>query len=734
MDYTNKIAELSVDVTAVWRLQTKNLYSSTNLGALAVREMLQNSSDASVKQYQKCVKERSMGMRQTLNYPRIDIKVEGNTIEVTDNGVGMDVEQLHTKFLSLGGTSKSGESVGGFGVAKAVILGCGDSWEIYTQDNYLSSDMLGKQPVKKIADRNAESGTTIRVYNVQTGTNRTITDMGEKAFISVIREYVATSDLYPFMQVFINGEKVVPWFWDMRGRVQLPFTLGISNDCIPDDTKLTIKFYNNKEIHGDAPMGGEVRGYYAWVRLNGLTQFKSYIGWDCKCDAVIDFHTTLDPKDSRYPFGTSREHLKYQCEPILEKVTAELQNNPLKNAGDAEWDITQYSDIDTSMKEKRAVAQVLFSDDMYKTLQTLKQVVRGIDQRRLNEWQNVDQNVMIGTEYSDPAEPAYVQPIETQRDTMFDDDQSLTKELEYHGIQAKAQVRGASLLDQLSQLAEYQKEHGDDLSRVTGLSRTDVNANLVNPISYSWIIMESNLNQFKYKRLNRKWLPRLVVTWDTILRMLMLNFTSNEYKPRFDFYPGVVNSEAAGMCMERSDFGTGFNKLVYVMLNPYMTPALDDTSTALYLMNLGCHELGHFLAGCSEQHSERWASLREMMFNANIPYFQEFLHVVKASKLRLLIGKITGNTRRMPHTAPTVEMTDSNVRDADPRKAAMKKIPNERLEAFIYDNGERKDIDRLESYKESYKDNPRIYRMKLVMAYNSMASIIGFDIAELDGL
>ena len=45
-DYTTKVAELQADVQTIWKLQCQNLYNSKNLGALAVRESVQNSLDA----------------------------------------------------------------------------------------------------------------------------------------------------------------------------------------------------------------------------------------------------------------------------------------------------------------------------------------------------------------------------------------------------------------------------------------------------------------------------------------------------------------------------------------------------------------------------------------------------------------------------------------------------------------------------------------------------------------
>ena len=127
-DYTKKIAELQADVHTIWKLQCQNLYNSKNLAALAIRECLQNSLDA----IDKAVRLGQISKEEAF----VSISWFGNDVTVEDNGIGMTIEDLHTKFLTLGGTTKGDEnSVGGFGIAKSVILGCGTGFKVETQDN-----------------------------------------------------------------------------------------------------------------------------------------------------------------------------------------------------------------------------------------------------------------------------------------------------------------------------------------------------------------------------------------------------------------------------------------------------------------------------------------------------------------------------------------------------------------------------------------------------------------------
>ena len=109
MDYENKVVELSANIHTMWKLQCQNLYNSSNLGALAVRECLQNSIDSIITALK----------RGEISKGHIDIEVNGDDMSISDNGIGMDIETIHTKFLTLGETTKNdSENTGGFGLAK----------------------------------------------------------------------------------------------------------------------------------------------------------------------------------------------------------------------------------------------------------------------------------------------------------------------------------------------------------------------------------------------------------------------------------------------------------------------------------------------------------------------------------------------------------------------------------------------------------------------------------------
>ena len=79
------------------------------------REFYQNSIDAGSK--------------------NINVKITDNTVEVIDDGCGMNLDTLQNKLLVLGGSFKSSEdSVGAFGKAKEVLFFSWEKYTIRTQD------------------------------------------------------------------------------------------------------------------------------------------------------------------------------------------------------------------------------------------------------------------------------------------------------------------------------------------------------------------------------------------------------------------------------------------------------------------------------------------------------------------------------------------------------------------------------------------------------------------------
>jgi len=277
------ISTLSVDIRLL-KLMGEKLYSGHPLW-IVTRELLQNSRDA-------CI---------TSNSPDSHIKI---TLEINpdyyiiiceDNGIGMSSEDILNKFLCLGRSGKdNGDSVGGFGIAKAAILSC-DEWVIESRDNYLDDSMLGYSPIKKIEYR---QGTKITVrlnkdnsWYENTNITRAIgvvllSEIGVDTTLQVIDNHSDNSHIYSCNNGFINGlkHKHEGDYWKM-------YLINLE-----DHSELYNPFIN-KDI----------------FRLNGLVQYIENVYSDRKTTIVTDFTITNDmnirPEDKLYPFSMSRESI-----------------------------------------------------------------------------------------------------------------------------------------------------------------------------------------------------------------------------------------------------------------------------------------------------------------------------------------------------------------------------------------------------------------------------------------
>ncbi len=126
----------SANVGVIWQLMTKSVYKSGDLPWLAARESAQNGIDAT---------KAAIRLRQIKPddaYFGIEWDAKARTLAFSDLGIGMSADEIIGKFLAIGESGKrdaadSGEAAGGFGVAKAVILGASRSftWKLHTRDN-----------------------------------------------------------------------------------------------------------------------------------------------------------------------------------------------------------------------------------------------------------------------------------------------------------------------------------------------------------------------------------------------------------------------------------------------------------------------------------------------------------------------------------------------------------------------------------------------------------------------
>lgn len=116
----------------------KRQYSDAEISI--VREALQNSVDAGATQ--------------------IQFIADDESVEIIDNGHGMDEQRMVEAMLTMSGTAKEAGAIGGFGAAKELLLFCHKSYRILSRDihvdgHVLEYEMKKAEPIK---------GTSIKMW------------------------------------------------------------------------------------------------------------------------------------------------------------------------------------------------------------------------------------------------------------------------------------------------------------------------------------------------------------------------------------------------------------------------------------------------------------------------------------------------------------------------------------------------------------------------------------------
>ena len=299
------------NAAVMWRYFTTSVYQSGDLPVLATREALQNGVDA-IRAAVRARKTRSGEGRFAVTWD-----AERRALTWEDNGVGMDTPTILSKFLALGESGKasagdSDEAVGGFGVAKAVILGTSTTfrWEMHTRDNLAVSQ--GSDQDVEVFDTPPLSGTRITIFDVADEFDQTW-DYARQEYVGLeerLRELLAANDLRG-VTLLLNGQEVRPMFSRRGGaRVSLDGSWGAG-------TTAAVKAYRR-------PPGDRQGAYY--VRLGGLFQFKtpSQRG-NLKADVVVDLVTSVRPGVSAYPLNAARDGLQGRARWTFRDLVEEVE-------------------------------------------------------------------------------------------------------------------------------------------------------------------------------------------------------------------------------------------------------------------------------------------------------------------------------------------------------------------------------------------------------------------------
>lgn len=230
----------------------------------------------------------------------VNIDKTEKTVEIIDNGCGMDEDTLLDTFLSFGGSKKEDGSIGGFGDAKKIVCFCWDKWEIHTLDNYLNNDLMGDHLEKG----NLINGTRIKVWM-------------EELFM------FSWNNIIQYLELCQVPVKIVVNKFEDGKLVEAVTPKPLRKSKKLKDVGVIGELYCNKSRTDKAEL--------LVVRLNGLALFKEYLSGINAC-MILELNPEAcgDPKNPDYPLNVTRESLVYQYDTVLNALIHELMSSPSK--------------------------------------------------------------------------------------------------------------------------------------------------------------------------------------------------------------------------------------------------------------------------------------------------------------------------------------------------------------------------------------------------------------------
>ncbi len=201
-----------------------------------VRELLQNSVDAGAKNVRFSLVEQEDNSALLNKWHLI----------CEDDGCGMTRDILVKALLTMSGSFKGPNSIGGFGAAKEIILFQHGSYKVTTCQGGVSTCVIGAQLDYEFEECSLSSDGTIidLTFHEDYGFNKNDFETEITAFLCKCN---------PSAKIFLNGEVIKPNFtgWD---------------DGEPED-------WCNVQIH-ECVYGTS----YVWVRIKGILMFEVYVG------------------------------------------------------------------------------------------------------------------------------------------------------------------------------------------------------------------------------------------------------------------------------------------------------------------------------------------------------------------------------------------------------------------------------------------------------------------------
>jgi len=299
-------AATSIDPRLINMLGRK-LYSSNPL-PIVVRELLQNARDACIR--------AGVDPEIRIALTKVSDTPDRWIVSCDDNGIGMTTDEIVTDFLCLGGKKADGTNqTGGFGIAKAAIMGC-TNWKVRSLDNYLNREIL-------------ENGGKIQKRSYRQGTRVTVE----------IQENVGAWAMRKALQMIYYSDVTV----DLHVNAKVGWPTLTLHDPEAGFPKQDRKVLENSEFFEmwaigdiDVPDAAQYNSLNetGWnvVRLNGLAQFMTGSRLDYrKTNLFFDIKTDRNPEDNMYPFSMSREKLQGIYEKLVDSFVQAHNSNVVES-------------------------------------------------------------------------------------------------------------------------------------------------------------------------------------------------------------------------------------------------------------------------------------------------------------------------------------------------------------------------------------------------------------------
>lgn len=674
----------TVNAAQMWRYFTTSVYASGDLPAIATREALQNSLDA----IRAAVRAKQIGPKDG----RFNVvwNPDSRSLTWADNGIGMDASTILQKFLSLGDSGKgeaadSSEAAGGFGIAKAVILGVSATfkWELHTRDNLAISTAANSDVT--IFATEPRQGTRITVSDVPAKFDERYSYVSEnqESILDRLKVVLAANDL-PELEITLNGRPVEPYF-SRRGGSQVA-----EGGRWGEGTTARVKAFRR-------PPGD--RGGAFYLRLGGLFQFVRPSDSKLPADIVVDLTTTKRPGESGYPLNAARDQLQSDAHfAFLDLIrTVERENASVGQERDYEVFLPNEEGSDSIAESTR---EALTDPDLRASM---REAARGLS--AYYQQLRKDAPTVVAAASDAPAgsrSEAIQQPLigpasilTTERlggESSLRSAVGLVKDLIGQGggaidaMKAAAldrvaagQIRAedAPLVAEAIESAFAKAVDNSTRPGAGGLLEAVVNEQRLAPLAQvvplrtrpnnpfgalaGLRVSKKNFDRaraYRFRREYGRWLPYLIA-WDATLRLV-----AADARIRIRFTPGfILDDNVRGMAAIEST-PKGGRAVIYI--HPFTFRSVVKAherrplSVAFWLHALACHELTHLDGKMGDGHGESFVSARE-----ELGYATSHLLTPLAELLGKLLGIGSKRTRARPAQGDARRLVESSIAELE---------------------------------------------------------------------